>query len=433
MCTRVKNVLIITFDSLRSDFVTELKKKNAPNFCKIKDEGAFFRNTIVQAPFTIPSHCSMFTGKYPVRINVQDMQHQLPSEYPSIFNILQQHNFTTLAFAATPMLQSRKITGIDKEVILSTKYLKKMLHQVKNKQFLAFLHYWDTHTPYETILPVRGPIDIFLNLLTPLRMFKNTVIGRKIENRIALKLIDRIRTLVKVHDERIIDSIKNGYRKSIYRADKMLGAVLKALEKNELMENTLLIVFGDHGDSFNEHNEVHKQEEMRYEHGHFLYDNILKVPLILYSPNIVLSKSFGDQAQLTDIVPTILEATRIPWDDEFDGISLWGAVTGAANSLKREFTFSEVVRATRNIELRSIRSLKTKLIKNYKSDSFELYDLVFDPMELNDLWPEDPHGEKAKMLEELSKFSLLGDKQRVETCEEDKQKIDDVLRKLGYL
>lgn len=431
--TRIHNVILISFDSLRSDYIAQLKHNDAPNFCMMRDNGVFFKNAIVQAPFTIPSHCSMLTGLYPANSNVRDMHHQLPSDIPSIFNILKNEGILTLSFASTPMLESRRITGIDKELKLSPKKFEKTINQIKGKRFFAFFHSWDTHTPYDTRLPINKPMDLILNLLKTFKIFKDLPGGAKYNDLIDLQIIERIRSMVNEDNPEIIEAIKKGYKRSISIADKFLGHIFKIIQDAGLAEKTLIIIMGDHGDSFNEHNEIHRQADKRYEHGHFLYDNILKVPLIFYTPKNIIKKIYDEQIQLIDIVPTMLEALGINNHIALDGLSFWDALRGKNNVPQREFTFSEVVRESRNVELRCIRSNKTKLIIDYNSGEYELYDLIKDPDEQNNLWPNDPYHEKDLMLNELASFSKIESQKQSIASDAEKKKIEKALQALGYI
>ena len=429
----IENVVLVSFDSLRSDYIAALSDEDIPTFGLMKNNGAFFENAIVQAPMTIPSHCSMLTGLYPANTGVRDMHHQLPSEVPSLFNLLQNEGVRTISVASTPMLKSRKITGIDDHLKLSLFQLEKTLKTNRGKPSFTFIHYWDTHTPYETHLPKKSLMDIVLNTLKPLKMFKNLKGGERVNDFLELKRVNRIRNLLKEENPNIVEAAKKGYIKSIKTADKFLANTFKSMKKLNLFEKTLFIIMGDHGDSFNEHAEIERQPDLRYEHGHFLYDNILRIPLIFYWPGQRVGKHYTQQVELIDLTPTILEAFNIKCDNKFDGTSLLKAVHGKNDQKFNPYVFSEVVRESRDLSLRSVRSLKTKLIRDDKLDQYEMYDLLNDPDEKNNIWPQDSHNEKDILLNELEKFSKIDSKETEKTTEADKDKIEKALKDLGYM
>jgi len=429
----IQNIILISFDSLRSDYIENLKDDFAPTFQLMRDKGVFFKNAIVQAPFTIPSHFSMLTGLYPAKTGVRDMHHQLPADVPSIFEILQKEGILTFSFASTPMLKSRKIKGIDKELRLTAKKFTQTINQFRDKQFFAFLHSWDTHTPYNTWLPFKKPIDLLLNFLKLFKVFKCLPGGERYTDLVDLRIIERIRALVKTGDPLIFNAIRKGYLSSIGIADQFLNKLLKTVQKTGILEKTLFIIMGDHGDSFNEHDEIHRQSDARYEHGHFLYDNILRIPLIFYSPYTVIKKIYEEQVQLIDIVPTIFEAYGITYNGNLDGVSLWRELTHPNSVPERKYAFSEVIRESRGIELRCIRSNTTKLIIDYKSNNYELYNLSDDPEEQNNIWPNDSHDEKNAMLKELFQFSKIATTESHKSTDADQKQIENVLKSLGYM
>jgi len=79
-----------------------------------------------------------------------------------------------------------------------------------------------------------------------------------------LKRIERIRSLLKQGNPKIHSAIKNGYKSSILTADRFFGSILKALEKEGIVNQTLFILTGDHEESFNEHNEIEQSIGGRY-------------------------------------------------------------------------------------------------------------------------------------------------------------------------
>ena len=112
----IENVVLLSFDSLRSDYIAEIGPDEAPNFCFVRDRGAFFKNTIVQAPFTMPSHVSMLSGLYPAKTSVRDMHHKVPPDVPTIFNVLKERGFYVISSSPTRMLKDGGFKGIDKHV-----------------------------------------------------------------------------------------------------------------------------------------------------------------------------------------------------------------------------------------------------------------------------------------------------------------------------
>lgn len=421
----IKNVVLISFDSLRSDYIAKASSKEAPFFCLLRDQGAFFKNPIVQAPFTIPSHLSMLTGLYPANTGVRDMHDRLSQSVPGIFRILEKARFCTISSSRTPLLRIFRdmgLDGIDQEVRFHHKNFKKAIRKLKGKRFFAFLHYCYIHTPYETRLPGLRPAHILLNALRPMHKFTDIRFLRRVLQYVRRLRVKAIRAMMDEENSRIIPAIKQGYEDAIIKADKFVGRVLRLLEDVSVTDETLLVLTGDHGDSFNEHDEIHRAVDKRYEHGQFLYDNIIKVPLILYWPKKRFARVFDEQVQQIDIVPTILEALNVSYDGDLDGKSLWSAITGETAKLKRSFAFSEVVRERWGVERRCVRSMSSKLIRDYKNNTYELYDLRIDAEEKSNLWPGDGYDERTVLMAELEAFSKIASDVKVAYSESQQRK-----------
>jgi arylsulfatase A-like enzyme len=432
---RMENIVLISFDSLRSDFVAQLNPAEAPNFCRMRDEGAFFSNTIVHVPCTLPSHASMLSGLYPARTGVRDMHHKVPPEVPTLFSILRERGFYTIGSSTTPMLTASRAgyKGIDEHVLFRHGPLRKSITAVKGKRLFVFLHCWGTHTPYETRLPGMRPADVALNVLGATRELENYRGVRRIGDMLWLARVKRIRAMVKERHSGIIPALKRGYKRALFKADRFLNGILEILKEANLAEKTLVVVTGDHGDSFNEHGEIDKASNGRYEHGQFLYDNVLKVPLIFFCPGRRFAQTVDAQIQQIDITPTLLEALGIEHNGPMDGSSLWSNSIIGAMPPKETFAFSEVVRESLNAELRCVRSPSHKLLRDYKSNTCELYDLRADPEEKNDLYPTDRCAEKAMLLDQLQAFSEFTSIDKAACTDSEQRQIQETLRNLGYI
>jgi arylsulfatase A-like enzyme len=239
--------------------------------------------------------------------------------------------------------------------------------------------------------------------------------------------------MVKEGHERIMPALQEGYQKSITKADRFLAKIMNLVEQAGLAEKTLVVVTGDHGDSFNEHGEINQAIGGRYEHGQFLYDNVLRVPLIFFCGGRKLSRVFDAQIQEVDIAPTLLEALGVDYQGSMDGRSLWRENIIKGVSPEETYAFSEVVRKSLDIELRCVRSGSYKLIRDYKRDTYELYDLKADSGERRNLYTGNESNEKAILLEELKRYSECQDTEQATYSEDERQAIEKTLCNLGYM
>lgn len=133
------------------------------------------------------------------------------------------------------------------------------------------------------------------------------------------------------------------------------------------------------------------------------------------------------------MAPTLLEALGIEHDGAMDGSSLWRNSIVGAMPPNETLAFSEVVRESINVELRSVRSRSHKLLRDYKSNTCELYDLGVDPEEQHDLYPTDQCAEKTILLDSLQAFSESRSAARAACTDDEQQRIQATLRNLGYI
>lgn len=188
-----------------------------------------------------------------------------------------------------------------------TSLVKGLIKKEKNENFFLFLHYWDTHSPYNC----------------PKRFVSKTRGSRKPESLFLSKYYGAVRYV-----------------------DDSLGKLMAVLENEKLLDNTLIIITSDHGESLTEHS-------IFFDH-HGLYDVTTHVPLIFYHPEIFpKSKRVKGLIQHIDVVPTLYELLNIESKDSaFDGTSLLPLVRGEKEEI-RSFALSEESYVQRKIGIRT--------------------------------------------------------------------------------
>jgi arylsulfatase A-like enzyme len=150
----------------------------------------------------------------------------------------------------------------------------------------------------------------------------------------------------------------------------MIKRIFDHLEEQGLLERTILVVVGDHGQAFGQH---HPNNFMHYRYS---YNENLEAPAILYQPALFRPRTFGVSTTHVDLLPTLLDAMRIPYPETaFDGRSLFSR---QARQVPIFFYGYE----------ESISSLDSHLIKvqySLKKDKCWAFDLKLDPNEKNPL------------------------------------------------
>jgi len=166
--------------------------------------------------------------------------------------------------------------------------------------------------------------------------------------------------------------------------DENVGRLMKVLEETGQRDNTIVIFMSDHGESLGDHGQRRK--------GCRFYEGLARVPLIISWPGR-FKQGIKSQAlvELTDIVPTLLEATGLPVPKEMHGRSLLPILEGKANPhAHRDFVRSIYYRALTGRSYASmIRTRSHKLVCYHGTGLGELFDMKKDPHEFDTLW-DDP-------------------------------------------
>ncbi len=159
------------------------------------------------------------------------------------------------------------------------------------------------------------------------------------------------------------------YLNSLHYADAALGELIDRLEKESLLENTLVFIFADHGEAFYQHRK-------NYNHPFFLYEENVHVPLIVYNKKIFSQRiDFMGITRHVDILPSVMDALNIRQLPEQEGISLFGA--------RREQL--ALLHTYWKDDIMAVRDSNWKYIRRMKDGLEELYDLSEDPDEMKNL------------------------------------------------
>jgi len=390
------NVLIITLDTLRADRVgcygyLEAKTPNMDELAKI---GVKFENTVCQAPLTLPSHASLFTGLYPHYHQVRDNgAYYLDKRFKTLAEIFKEREYRTAAFIGAFPVDSR--FGLDQgfdvyddkfreEEKFKTFYSERKAEEVFltfnewflnnfRDKFFTWIHYYDPHLPYDPPSPYK-------------------------------------------------EQFSDPYDGEVAYSDFYVGQIIDLLKEKDVFEKTLVVIASDHGEGLGEHREI--------DHGIFLYNTTLKVPLIFCAPqNLPSNKVIISQVRLIDIFPTVLDMLKIPISKEVQGESLIPYVEGREN--KDLVSYIETVHPRemfRWADLKGIMNTKMKFIDAPKP---ELYDLKKDPEEKNNLYQKERQialRMKEELAELIDKFSSKTSSRR-ELSSEEREK----LMALGYI
>jgi arylsulfatase A-like enzyme/Flp pilus assembly protein TadD len=346
------NILLVTLDTTRADRIGSYgyERAETPNLDQLALNGVRFANAYCQVPLTFPSHCSLMTGTYPIFHLVHNNGfYYLAPDYLTLAEVLKNNGFETAAFVSSFTVDSRfgLNQGFDvyDDKVLEKQVLKNFASERtaekvfsafsswmdKNfsQKFFCWLHFFDPHSPYDPPSP-----------------YKEKYAERPYDGEIAYM-------------------------------DFYVGKTMDMLRQKNLLDSTFIILAGDHGEALGEKNEE--------DHGLYIYDVTMRVPLIFYSPNYLPQGLILEpRVRLIDIMPTILDMLNIPSGGEVQGTSLLPYISKRKKDDLSSYIETYMPREYYGwSELIGLIDGDWKYIKAPKP---ELYNLKSDPVEENNVF-----------------------------------------------
>ncbi len=387
------NVLLITLDTTRADRIGcyGYGKAKTPNLDRLAQMGVKFENAYCQVPLTLPSHCTILTGTYPLYHGVRNNgNYKLSDKVETLAEILKSKGWKTSAFVASFSLDSR--FGVDQgfefydddmgeeriKTFLSERRAEKVYSAFRRwyrgkgeGKWFSWVHFYDPHLPYDPPEPWRTELE------------------------------DR-------------------YDGEIAYMDEYVGKVVDEL--GDELEKTLIVIVGDHGESLGEHGER--------DHGIFLYEVSMKVPMIMVaSKKFPKNKGIKANVRLVDIAPTVIDFLGIENSQNFQGESLLPYVSGRK---KRDLPFyMETVYPKESFNWAELKGVVDGEWKYVFAPKEELYNIREDPHESKNLFEiEKERAEQLKaLMERMEKEFISGISGKRVLSREDEER----LRSLGYI
>lgn len=477
------NILFIVIDALRAKNLGcyGYSKPTSPNIDKLAKEGVMFEKAFSCATTTYPSLTTIFSGKYPLSHGIIRLEEgkklyrsaRRLDEATTVFlpEILKLEDYTTMAvdwlgrwlkrgydyysgilgpkqlmllslirkltirsFHANFMLKFQNFLQrhkINAEVV--TEEARALIKKNREKKFFLFVHYWDTHVPYN---PPSHYVEKFIDSDYGNNQSIEEVLGQlKPKSRWYLR--KRVMNEVKT-----ISEVLARYDGAIAYVDCEILKLIEALENYGILDETFIVLTSDHGESLTEH-------RIYFTH-HGLYDVTTHVPLIFRYSGFPRNRKVTGLVQHTDIVPTIQDVLGIRnKDSSLDGKDVTPLICNETDQVRTVTFLEEAVtehkRALRTNEYKYICALSEKdAICNecgyIHGGVQELYDLNKDPEETENI-VEENSDEATKLRERLDELvKLLQSKRRRQTKKvpweysaDEEKMIEKRLRDLGYL
>ncbi len=412
------NVILVFIDTLRADHVHCLgyPRETTPALDSVAARGTLFASAIAPSSWSLPCYASIFSSLYPPAHGVDDLRQHFDESFVTLPKLLGTYGYDTAGFVGGGHLS--RVFGLDNgfDLYQDQPHFGSFLHTVpealrwidqrRDKPFFALIQGYDLHAPYQPPLgfaemydpDYRGVIhsqnvlscEVLLNITDNVLHLARagaapsglaaagtrTATSVFISSPLDVAPDARLEHLPLTEADR--GHIVAHYDGAISYADSWLGVLIEELKTRSLLQNTLLIVAGDHGEGLGEHG--------YYGHRVDLYDEQLRVPLIFSGPGIAASRHVTQVVELVDLAPTVLDLCSIPACREFQGRSLGAFVRDAAPPPPPDESRPAFSCLSNRL---SVRTSRWHLI-HFSTGKTQLFDLVADPTEQLDLSKREP-------------------------------------------
>jgi arylsulfatase A-like enzyme len=371
------NVVFLLIDTLRADRlgVYGYERPTSPILDAISGSGIVFENVVAQSSWTKTSMASLWTGTHPVKNGVLRYNHVLPDEAVLPAELFREAGYRTVGlwrngwvepnfgFAQgfevyvrpTPGAERARIhrqsvsgplTGTDEDMVTSA---VDFIHQFRDERFFLYLHFMDIHQyVYDDVSAIFGT------------------------------------------------SYSDAYDQAIHWTDRLLGVLFTALDDDDLLKKTLIVIGSDHGEAFREHGSEG--------HARNLYREVSYVPFILIPP-FLLEEGVRVEATISnaDVWPTVLDIVGLPPLPGADGASMLPLILEAGGGTPSQPTdglvrpvYSQLAKGwgrpkVESTQLVAVTDGPRRFIMRVGDDEGdEFYDHTSDPTEQKNLIEDDP-------------------------------------------
>ncbi len=435
MTPSLPDVVLVVFDTARRDRFGcyGYDRPTTPTTDTLAREGAVVETMVANAPWTLPSHASLFTGLYPSEHGAQwrTGRKLAPRVRTTMAELLRGAGYETVCATSNGLISATTglARGFDRYVHRSAldRGWRRRYRQARRlltggdaggRRLNAWLR--------ETLPWVRSPMFLFVNYLechwpyAPPRRLHRAVGGPRFrpseELRLRLTLARRTGPwdAIAMADRETLAAYSSLYDGEHRNADELLDELLDLLRRSGHLRDgeTVVVVTSDHGEHIGEHGLADHQAS--------LDDHLIRVPFVAWGPGIVPAGRIGRAYEFVDVLPSLAARLGLPWPEgvpEDRRTGLFGAPEGRADGVvfaewrawgpedlarvrarHPRYDFTPLVR-----DLRCARDDRFKLVETGDGRR-SLFDVVEDPDEEQDVAAHHP--------EELARLGAALDRRR---------------------
>ena len=389
-------VLVLLIDTLRRDALGcyGLEGADTPRIDALASEGVRFDQAISASGWTLPSVASLLTGTWPTLHKATGKitrMTPITEDLPVASEVFAAAGYETLGFVNAAFLSPLLGLGrgfdlfdhrhaYNKEIRRADETVDAALgaiHERPGQKLFVLVHLFDAHLDYDAPEPYRyefteGRVD------PPAPLAMQTV-----------------RALGDSPSEADAEYVRGLYQGEVAFIDRAVGRLVDGLQELGVWDRTTFVLTSDHGEEFWDHD--------GFEHGHTLYDELIRVPLLVRLPGAEeAGRVVPDQVRVLDVMPTLFDRAGLETPSSFAGRSFEPLLHGAADEPRIAFSQGTLYGSDKL----SWRTEKYHLILDRAENAvrpYELYDWTLDPSEQQDLVQSEPELAR-QLLEQLRAF-----------------------------
>jgi arylsulfatase A-like enzyme len=414
---RAPHVVLVVLDTVRAESLGSYgyARDTSPTFDTLAREGALFTDATSPSTWSLPSHASLFTGRYPSSHGAHGQPSFLDDRFPTLAQVLAARGYETFCFTANPWISDglgltrgfaeqdqswkskRGFGGLAAQLFerlgfgdedkggsaVATSFAAwRRARPVGARPSFAFLNFLEAHFPYHQ-LP-REYRDRYTQApLSELRRVSLDILGQQFGG-------------PNVDAAAVRDLARDMYDGGVAYTDALLRQVVEALRAGGTLDRTILVVLADHGEILGEHGGF-------FGHGPSLYQPMISVPLVVrYPPRIEAGTRVERPVSTLGVFGTILDLAEIEAPPTLQAGSLIAAdgspILSEVVALKNAADRGDP-QMRRAQHLRAYRAGSWKLVESSNGGPF-LFDLANDPGEARDLASASPD-QMARLAREL--------------------------------
>lgn len=444
------NLVLIVSDAMRQDVLGCYGgAARTPNLDRLAGEGVVFDNAYSTSPWTPPSAVSIFTGSYatsyPCSTLTRTLQILVPGEEILLAEALAQQGYETAlknenvqaslhnCFQGFELLDR---AGIGAELTDET---RDAIARITGDAPIGNLFYQQSYHLLAHLLNLPEGTNFFFAhwMLAPHEPYrpvekfaKRIVVDKSRLTHPAERYSARRNIEGELNDEEA-RYLEARYLAEVESVDERVGYVYQILEHRKLLESTYFVFTADHGELFGEHG--------RFGHGIDYFEDILRVPLIIYGPGLPAGTRVETPVSLVDLAATLGDLLGAEYDNTMQGESFKDLAVG--RSEKTRPLYFDDVREHTSVDALLENGFKLVAMRD---STYQLYDLANDPGELRDvagahearigeMLPKLLAHREANQRRLTANLILLDGTGKAQLSDQEREELQKKLNSLGYI